>query len=133
MWFGSWLRNSAPPVERDVEETDRETPIPDPLPHDPLFGDLPREDAELIEWMADQVVKRRLAMPAVLFLESSKPLSFVGSQMMHVASPMFNALFSHSDRFDRVAFLMEDRENLERLILCIERKQETEDEKKTEK
>lgn len=100
-----------------------ETGVPVPV----FSGELSAEDVQLIDWMADQVVRRGLAMPAVLFLESSKPLSFVGSQMMHVASPFFKAVFGRPGSgasFDRVACLMEDRDNVERLLLAIERKQD---------
>jgi hypothetical protein len=97
---------------------------------DPFWGGLSAEDIELIEWMAEQVVRRNLSVPAVLTLESYKPLSFVGSQVMHVFTPMLNAFFTGTDKFDRIAFLMEDRENIERLLQRIEKKQSEKDRKK---
>lgn len=61
-----------------------------------------------------------MTVPAIFFLESIKPLSFVGSQTMHFFEPMVRALFSVPE-YDRLAFLMERRENLEALLVTIER------------
>jgi hypothetical protein len=61
-----------------------------------------------------------MTVPAIFFLESIKPLSFVGSQAMHFFEPMVRALFSVPE-YDRLAFLMERRENLEALLVTIER------------
>jgi hypothetical protein len=61
-----------------------------------------------------------MTVPAIFFLESVKPLSFVGSQAMHFFEPMVRAIFSVPE-YDRLAFLMERRENLEALLVTIER------------
>jgi hypothetical protein len=100
---------------------------------DSFWGKLTQKDRELVDWMADQVVKRNLSVLAVLTLESYKPLSFIGSQMLHVFNPMLNAFFSGEDNFDRVAFLMEDRQNVERLLQRIELKQDEANSKKENK
>lgn len=111
--------------------TDQPTPAPpgaEPgAPADPFYGTLSPEEIALLEWMADQVVRRGMAAPAILFLESSKPLTFVGSQMMHVASPVVNAIFAGSPQFDRIAHMLEDRDNVERLLQLIERGQDEAD------
>ncbi len=60
-----------------------------------------------------------MTVPAIFFLESVKPLSFVGSQALHFFEPMVNAFFRMRD-YERFAILMERRENLEVLLVKIE-------------
>lgn len=43
---------------------------------------------EAADWFCRQVVDRHLALPAHLFLEMTRPLSFLMSQMMHYSHPM---------------------------------------------
>ena len=68
-------------------------------------------------------MRYRMTVPAILFLESVKPLSFVGSQALHFFEPMVTAVFTVPD-YERFAALMERRENLEALLVAIERKDE---------
>ncbi len=65
-----------------------------------------------------------MTVPAIFFLESMKPLSFVGSQAMHFFEPFVRALFS-APEYDRFANMMERRENLESLLVKIETQDET--------
>jgi hypothetical protein len=60
-----------------------------------------------------------MTVPAIFFLESMKPLSFIGSQAMVFFEPFVRALFSVPE-YDRFAGLMERRENLEALLVKIE-------------
>lgn len=62
-----------------------------------------------------------MTVPAILFLESVKPLSFVGSQAMYFFEPMVRALFAVPE-YERFAALMERRESVEALLVAIERK-----------
>ncbi len=75
---------------------------------------------ELIDKIARKVVDMRMVVPAILFLESMKPLSFIGSQMMVFFQPIFRTFFSFRE-YDEIAVILEERENVERLILSIER------------
>jgi hypothetical protein len=92
-----------------------------PLDSDP--GDAAAEDeratSELIENVAHAVVARGMTAPAILVLESSKPLSFLGSQALHFLEPFVRALMD-SGRFSLFAKALEDRENVERLLVRIE-------------
>ena len=63
-------------------------------------------------------------IPAIFFLESVKPLSFVGSQALHFFEPMVNAFFQVRD-YERFAVMMERRENLEALLVKIEARDDT--------
>ena len=60
-----------------------------------------------------------MTVPAIFFLESMKPLSFVGSQAMHFFEPLVHAFLPVRD-YERFALLMERRENLEALLVKIE-------------
>ncbi len=66
-----------------------------------------------------------MTVPAILFLESVKPLSFVGSQALYFFEPMVRALFAVPD-YERFAAMMERRENVEALLVAIERRDQTE-------
>jgi hypothetical protein len=81
--------------------------------------ELSPEDLELIELVAEKVVSSRMTVPAILFVESSKPLSFIGSQFMYFLEPIVRA-FIKGDRYTRFAALLEDRENVEVLLQAIE-------------
>ncbi|RMG19294.1 MAG: hypothetical protein D6729_05695 [Deltaproteobacteria bacterium] len=81
------------------------------------------EEARLLDRIAEEVVRRRLEVPAIFLLESMKPLSFVGAQAMHFFQPIV-AAFLPPDGWDRLASLLERRETLEALIRRIEAKVE---------
>jgi hypothetical protein len=74
---------------------------------------------ELIEKIAVFIAKRRMGAPAILFIESVKPLNFLGSQIMHFLSPFANVIFTGTE-FDEVAIMFEDRENVEILLKRID-------------
>ena len=77
------------------------------------------QKTQLIDALAQQVVKRGLSVPAVLFLELHKPFAFIGSQAGIVFSP-FLAPFFGFDRVDQYTQLLSERENWERLVERIE-------------
>ena len=80
-------------------------------------------DRELIERLAGRVVELRLEVPAVLTLETSKPLSLLAGQTLTFFEPMVQAMFSFPD-YRRFAALIERREVLEALTEAIERRAE---------
>jgi len=73
----------------------------------------------ILERIAQGIVRRGMAAPAVLFLELNKPLSFVASQSLLVLTP-FLAPFVGIENVYRYSRLLEKRENVERLIERIE-------------
>ncbi|MGE5179402.1 MAG: hypothetical protein ACM3PF_09940 [Bacteroidota bacterium] len=75
-------------------------------------------------------MRYRMTVPAILFLESVKPLSFVGSQAMYFFEPMVRALFQVPE-YERFASLMERRESVEELLVRIERRDD--EERRTER
>jgi hypothetical protein len=80
---------------------------------------LSEDDRALIARLSDWLVERRLETPAVLFLESVRPLSFVGAQGMYFLEPFARAIFNVKD-YERLARMLERRENLELLVRAIE-------------
>ena len=78
-------------------------------------------DIALIRKLADFVVKRDMSVPAVMFLESVRPLNFVGSQSMVFFKPILSRLFSKYE-YDKVANILEKREVVDLLIREIEQK-----------
>jgi len=79
----------------------------------------PERRDEVIDALAHKIVGRRLEMPAVLFLDMHKPLSFIASQSLLVAMPLLGAIFGAQSVAD-ISKLLRDRENLDLLITRIE-------------
>ncbi|MBM3263618.1 MAG: hypothetical protein FJY97_09390 [candidate division Zixibacteria bacterium] len=77
------------------------------------------DQKQLLDRVARSIVARRLTAPAILFLESMKPLSFLGGQFMAFLSPFVHLALDASS-YDRFAEAIEDRENVEYLIQRIE-------------
>jgi len=83
----------------------------------------------LMNKIAQKVVDYRLSPVAIVFLESSKPLSFLGNQFLIFMQPFYRALFSYRE-YEEVAAMLEDRNNIEALICEIERLEEKRNEAK---
>jgi hypothetical protein len=81
------------------------------------------EERELLERLAGQVVRRRLVAPALLALESGRPLSFLGSQVLAFLAPFATVLFSPVE-YDRLVQLLERRHSVDALIEAIVRQDE---------
>lgn len=78
-------------------------------------------EIELIRKLADFVARRNMSVPAVMFLESVRPLNFVGSQAMVFFKPLLSRFFTR-DEYDKLAIIMEKREVIDLLIREIEQK-----------
>lgn len=83
----------------------------------------------LINKIAQKVIDYRLSPVAIIFLESSKPLSFLGNQFMIFMQPFYRAIFSFRE-YEEIAAMLEDRNNVEALICEIERLEEERNERK---
>lgn len=79
------------------------------------------EDIELMERMADVIVKRGMAAPATVFFESMGPMNFLGSQALHFFTPIIEFAFNAKE-VEQVARLLERRDSGTRLIALIEAK-----------
>ncbi|HEX2055103.1 MAG TPA: hypothetical protein VHF07_01340 [Nitrospiraceae bacterium] len=87
----------------------------------PENDDWSPEERALLDRVAEAVVKRGMAAPATVFLESMGPMNFLGSQAMHFMSPILECAFSAKE-VSQVACLLERRDTLPRLILLIDAK-----------
>ena len=74
----------------------------------------------MLDELADAIVQRHLATPALFFLESMRPLSFVGSQMMVFLRPMIAMLWANPARWDQVQRVLEVRDSIEELTRRLE-------------
>lgn len=105
---------------RRPEEAPADPVAPVPPDRGPRTGDLSAEDEALLDRIAAAVARWGMTVPAVFLLESSKPLSFVGSQFLHFLSPIAHSVLDARE-LDRLAVLLERRDTVERLIVRIER------------
>lgn len=84
---------------------------------------------EIIRALAKEIAARRLTAPAIFFLETVKPLSFVGSQAMIFLQPIIQAVFPFRS-YNEFSVMMEDRKNVEALLCEMERLEIEEREKR---
>lgn len=82
-------------------------------------GILPEEQEAVFEKLAKWVVRKGMTVPAIMALESVKPLNYVSSQTMVFFEPIFQAIFNMRE-YDIVREALERRESIEILILRIE-------------
>jgi hypothetical protein len=78
-------------------------------------------DLELLDRVAGRVVELRLEVPAILTLESIRPLAFVAGQSLVFFQPLVQAFLRVRD-YERFAALVERREALDELAARIERR-----------
>jgi len=87
---------------------------------------VPGEDAltdqerQWLEKIARKVVQRNLTAPAIMLLETVRPLNYVGAHVLLFFKPVISVLFP-PERCDQVAALLEKRSALEKLLKLIER------------
>ncbi len=84
---------------------------------------LPPADQALLERVAARVVASRLESPAILALESAKPVSLLAGQAMIFFEPLLQVLLPGPE-VRRFAKLLERRETLEQLAVLIETRAE---------
>jgi len=77
------------------------------------------EDVALLDRVARRIVELRMEVPAILTLETGRPLTVLAGQTMYFFEPMIGALLRMPD-YRRFAQLIERRETIETLIRLIE-------------
>ncbi|MCK4632933.1 MAG: hypothetical protein KAT79_06645 [candidate division Zixibacteria bacterium] len=92
---------------------------------DPDHNSLPEEENAVLDKLARKVVGRGMSVPAILFLESTKPLNFIASQVLVFFEPIVQSIFSFKD-YDTFRCALEKRESIEILLLKIEKYDATE-------
>ncbi len=84
--------------------------------------DLTEDETEaLIQKATEEIRKRKLETPAILFFEMHKPLAFIGASASLVFAP-FAVPFLGYDFVNNYSRLLADRANVERLIRKLEEK-----------
>ena len=77
------------------------------------------EDRAVLERVATQVVDLHMEVPAILTLETGRPLSVLAGQSLYFFEPVVTALLRLPD-YRRFAAVIERREGIEALIQMIE-------------
>ncbi len=86
-----------------------------------MIVEISQEEAnELTDRIAKFLVERKMAAPAIMGIESLKPLNFLGSQVMYFVGPFAELIFN-ADEYQRFAALIEKDEYIEMLLKKIER------------
>ncbi|MBI3872922.1 MAG: hypothetical protein HY304_07605 [candidate division Zixibacteria bacterium] len=80
---------------------------------------LTEEEAALLAKLAAKVIQWKMTVPAILFLESVKPLNYLGAQAMVFFEPFATTIFNGRE-YDTFRVMIERRENVERLLQKIE-------------
>lgn len=75
---------------------------------------------QLIETLARRIEAMGLSTPAILMLEATRPLSFLGSQAIVMLQPLLSLIFDQTAGNDYAA-LLEDPRYVERLVQRLER------------
>ena len=77
------------------------------------------QQKEIVDKVCRQIVKRHLATPSLVFLEMSRPLNFIGSQVMHFFAPFVSAL-TDSEGHLHFALYLEQRGSIDYICRRIE-------------
>ena len=80
------------------------------------------EQADSVDKVAEFLVRFGMSTPALLTLETMRPLSYVGSQFMHMLTPAMST-FLTSSAWHSMADLLEDRRGMDYVLERIEHAQ----------
>lgn len=80
---------------------------------------LPEDEMAVLDKLARKVVEWQMTAPAIIFLESVKPLNFIGSQAMVFFEPIVQSIFAFKD-YETIRSALEKRQSIEVLLQKIE-------------
>jgi hypothetical protein len=89
----------------------------------PLFDLTPERRDAMIEGLVQRIVKAGMGSPALIFLESQRPLGRIGGNILHILSPFIGVFVPSIDQYGH---LLQDPVNLE---IIVNRLQELEEER----
>ena len=78
------------------------------------------KDVEIMDAFAEFIVKRGMAIPSILFLESARPMNFIGASTMAFFEPVVRGIFPTWEGYTRFYKMMEHRGSVSALIHRIE-------------
>jgi len=74
-----------------------------------MIIEITREEAiERIEKISKYIVKKKMAAPAIMTIESLRPLNFIGSQFMYFLAPFAEFFFNEKEYEEFAALLGKD-------------------------
>ncbi len=74
---------------------------------------------EIIEKISRYIAERRMAAPAIMAIESLRPLNFIGSQVMYFLAPFAEVIFKPKE-YEELAALIEKEEYINLLLKRID-------------
>lgn len=81
-----------------------------------MIVEVSREEAqELLDRVAKFIAERRMGSAAIMFIESLRPLHFIGSQLLYMLSPFAEIIFKPAE-YQKFACTLEDEENIRYLL-----------------
>ncbi len=81
------------------------------------------QQKEIVDSVCRQIIKRHLTTPSLVFLEMSRPLNFIGSQVMHFFAPFVSAL-TDSQGHRHFALFLEQRGSIDYICRRMEELEE---------
>ena len=75
---------------------------------------------KLLSNLAKKIVKRNMSVPALFFLDSTKYISFIGSQFLVFLGPIATC-FINNHKYYQITEILEDKANIDYLLDEIER------------
>ncbi|HHE38550.1 MAG TPA: hypothetical protein ENL20_08265 [Candidatus Cloacimonetes bacterium] len=63
---------------------------------------------EMVEKISQFIVKKRMAAPALMTIESLRPLNFIGSQLLYFLAPFAEVIFNAKEYQEFAALLEKD-------------------------
>ncbi|MGA1195370.1 MAG: hypothetical protein ACO36I_02590 [Candidatus Latescibacterota bacterium] len=79
------------------------------------------DDEILAKRVATFIVGRKLSAPAIMLLETGRPLNYISSQFLVFLSPFISIIFSNNQEFDRFTQFIEKRDSISCIIKHIEK------------
>jgi len=74
---------------------------------------------ELIDKISNFIAKKRMAAPAIMTIESLRPLARIGSQLMHFLAPFAEIIFNAKE-YQEFAALLENEEYVRLMVKRID-------------
>ena len=85
-----------------------------------LEHQLSDEESEFLDNLADKIVRYGMTAPAMFMLEGTKPMAFLGSQLLHFFRPLVSIVWFNPESYDRLSRLLERRGTVELLLRRLE-------------
>ena len=81
------------------------------------------QSEQLIEHLTEQISRWRLTVPAILFLQVTRPLTFIASQGLLLAQPLLSFVYD-APRIEDYAEFLADRASIDQLVSRLEEEEQ---------